>query len=1069
MTPVHVRFLVRALVFLTLFASLDAQAPPSAGSARATDYSTEAFIVEEIRSVYRFENDGTGRRENYLRVKTQSEAGVQAWGQLVFGYNAASERLDVQFVRVHKLDGAVVTAPADAIQDLSSPVERVAPVYTDFRQKHITVPSFRPGETLEVSVLTTVHTALAPGQFWMEHDFRTEGVILDEQLDIDVPRERKVILKTRDGADPVTKEDGGRRLYRWTSSHREASNTKKDDEKKSGTKPDEPQHPAVRLTTFQNWDEVGRWYASLEKSSRAPTPDIRKKALELTSGKTTAMAKLEALYDFVAPNFRYVSLSLGMGRYQPRPAADVLRDQYGDCKDKHTLLASLAESLGMPVSTVLINSSRKVDAAFPSPSQFDHAITRATAGSEEVWLDVTTEVAPFRLLSPNLRKKQALVVSAGSPAHLEETPADPPMPNSQVVDVNGTLAELGRLSGRVRVAVRGDLELFMRLLFRRTPAAQWKELIDEINSSAGLGGEVSDWKVSDPADTRSIFAIDYQVSRAPLVDWTKKKVDLKLPLASIGLPDRGETDADGKSPIELGSPMTSEYTLKLQLSPDYKARAPLPVAIARDYGEYRATYSLAENTFSAVRLLQLRGKEIAADRTGDYRAFARVVTADAAQVLALEVAAAATVAPPADLKVDELYRSGYDALANGNNDQAVALLKRVVELEPNHKGAWNNLGLAYLNLRQLDNAIESFKKQLGVNAYDEYANNNLGRVYLQQRKYADAEAALRKQVEINPLDKWAHGNLGRVYVETKRYAEAIAELEKAISLTPDDAYLHIEIGTAYLNRDKNDEAMAAFDRAASLASNPLTWNNVAYQLSLKGAHLDRAQQYAESAVSAVTAESRTFSADRVTARELRIVESMASYWDTLGWVFFAKGDLDRAEKLVAAAWRLGQSAEVGDHLAQIYEKRGRRDDALRAYALALNADRPIEDTRNRLMALAGSTAKGEDAIREQADGLARMRSFPLEGHALPAGKAEFVLLFGAGSAVEQAVFVAGDDGLRPAANVLKTASYGSVLPDETPAKILRRGALTCAAPAAGAKASSCTMTLTPVSQARPVQ
>ena len=62
----------------------------------------------------------------------------------------------------------VLATPADGVQDLSSPVQQVAPIYTDFRQKHVTVQGLRPGDTLEFSVVTVVHTALAPGQFWTE-------------------------------------------------------------------------------------------------------------------------------------------------------------------------------------------------------------------------------------------------------------------------------------------------------------------------------------------------------------------------------------------------------------------------------------------------------------------------------------------------------------------------------------------------------------------------------------------------------------------------------------------------------------------------------------------------------------------------------------------------------------------------------------------------------------------------------------------------------------------------------------------------------------------------------------
>ena len=75
-----------------------------------------------------------------------------------------------------------------------------------------------------------------------------------------------------------------------------------------------------------------------------------------------------------------MSLSLGVGRYQPHAASDVLHNQYGDCKDKHTLLASLLEAEGLHASSVLINSSRKLDPDVPSPSQFDHVITMLPIG-----------------------------------------------------------------------------------------------------------------------------------------------------------------------------------------------------------------------------------------------------------------------------------------------------------------------------------------------------------------------------------------------------------------------------------------------------------------------------------------------------------------------------------------------------------------------------------------------------------------------------------------------------------------------------------------------------------------
>src|SRR3954466_7317540 len=122
--------------------------------------------------------------------------------------------------------------------------------------------------------------------------------------------------------------------------------------------------------------------------------------------------------------------------------------------------------------------------------------------------------------------------------------------------------------------------------------------------------------------------------------------------------------------------------------------------------------------------------------------------------------------------------------------------------------------------------------------------------------------------------------------------------------------------------------MAAFERAVEISPTPTTWNDIAYELAMRRVHLDRAQEYAESAVSSITAVSRSLDATRADAKSLSLADSIAAYWDTLGWVYYAKEDFSRAERYVDAAWRITQNAEVGDHLAQIFEKQGRRDEAI---------------------------------------------------------------------------------------------------------------------------------------------
>jgi len=127
---------------------------------------------------------------------------------------------------------------------------------------------------------------------------------------------------------------------------------------------------------------------------------------------------------------------------------------------------------------------------------------------EEVWMDTTSEVAPFRLLAYSLRNKQALVIPPADPPSsivpgLENTPADTPMPDTEISNIDGKINEIGKLEAHVHYEFRGDEELLLRSVFRRVPQANWQRVVENVN--AGLGGDITNLKVSDPAATREPF------------------------------------------------------------------------------------------------------------------------------------------------------------------------------------------------------------------------------------------------------------------------------------------------------------------------------------------------------------------------------------------------------------------------------------------------------------------------------------------------------------------------------------------------------------------------------------
>jgi transglutaminase-like putative cysteine protease len=191
------------------------------------------------------------------------------------------------------------------------------------------------GDTLEYQFTLNTVKPEVPGHFWFEYSFQKDLINLDEQVDLDVPADKAVTVASAD-AQPVSPPPG-RKLYHWSS-----SNLARPD-------PDAPPKSVKHWKPSDSGDHVFKLGAGGRMVCRrcsgirvAVTPAIQAKVGILTKGLTSDEDKTRAIFNDVALHIHYVGLEFGIGRYQPHPADDVLSNEYGDCKDKHTLLADLS-------------------------------------------------------------------------------------------------------------------------------------------------------------------------------------------------------------------------------------------------------------------------------------------------------------------------------------------------------------------------------------------------------------------------------------------------------------------------------------------------------------------------------------------------------------------------------------------------------------------------------------------------------------------------------------------------------------------------------------------------------
>lgn len=147
----------------------------------------------------------------------------------------------------------------------------------------------------------------------------------------------------------------------------------------------------VELSEFADWADVAVWAEQLFGRAMQPSAllDERIKAIEAKAD--TPHERLRLALDFVQQEVRYFGTEMGASSHQPAQTETVLRQRFGDCKDKAALLVSLLQGLGLRATPALVSTQfqKHVAQRLPSPLAFDHAIVNVALDDQQLWLDAT--------------------------------------------------------------------------------------------------------------------------------------------------------------------------------------------------------------------------------------------------------------------------------------------------------------------------------------------------------------------------------------------------------------------------------------------------------------------------------------------------------------------------------------------------------------------------------------------------------------------------------------------------------------------------------------------------------
>ncbi len=156
-----------------------------------------------------------------------------------------------------------------------------------------------------------------------------------------------------------------------------------------------------------------------------------------------------------------------------------------------------------------------------------------------------------------------------------------------------------------------------------------------------------------------------------------------------------------------------------------------------------------------------------------------------------------------------LFVKAEEAVAKKKFDQAVTLLKQVVETDNADFQAWTALGTVYFAQEKFKDAEEAYQQAVAVKPTSPRAQFNLGRLLSSQKKCEAAIEPLTKAVELQPTSGDANLLTGECYLQVKKGSKAIPYLNEAAKLGRPDA--HLRLGWLYNAAGMKDKAALEYE------------------------------------------------------------------------------------------------------------------------------------------------------------------------------------------------------------------------------------------------------------------
>src|SRR3954468_13987839 len=569
----------------------------------------ESAVLLLDDGVLRYEADGTGTETYREVIQILTPDAVENYAEHEFSYAPGHQRLTVNWIRVVRPDGTVVSEAPSQTQDSDIPASLTDPVYTDTKVRRYSLSGVAPGTIVDWSYTVEEIKPFLPGDFFASWSIHTGALTRRSRYIVDLPAAvRPHVVERNLTFHPRENVSRGRRTYLWTAQDIPPVAPEEFMADSNGVL------MSIELAGPIEWGTIGSWYAGLSRDRYAVDHSIRQKLRSILKGAVTPDDSLRAAQRWVAQDIRYVSIALGLGGYQPRVPAEVVATGYGDCKDKTTLFVAAARALGFRAYPVLLNSGGSVDRALPSLSQFDHAIAMVERSEGRAYLHLTAELVPYGELPESDQGQFGLIIYPDGTSEQVTLPETAPSTNLNKTRIWGSLSTEGYITAMYEEQGLGSRQYSLRSLFLApADSGHRAEFARAIATKLYPGADADSLVVFEGRNLAADPRVALRIVRglAARTTGNNQTLVLSLPLTSMrGMADAAtelESNGPRRFPFDAAKiigPVATITDIKLSLPPGWRAQLPHDVESRSKWGTYTARYEQEGATLHVIRNLE---------------------------------------------------------------------------------------------------------------------------------------------------------------------------------------------------------------------------------------------------------------------------------------------------------------------------------------------------------------------------------------------------------------------------------------------------------------------------------